>query len=194
MLKDLGRSTRLLLILNISSFAIQLLIPNLLEEYFALWPIDAGFQLWQLISYAFLHGSYSHLLFNMLGLVSFGSPLEKYWGPKRLLIFYSASVLAAAVTQIFVTAQLGQQEPTVGASGGIYGLLLGFGMMFPYKRITPLIPPISMPAWVFVSIFGSLELLLGVTGTAGKIAHFAHLGGMIGGFSMLNYWRTHPKY
>jgi membrane associated rhomboid family serine protease len=85
---------------------------------------------------------------------------------------------------------LGQIAPTVGASGGIFGLLLGFAMMFPRRKIVPLIPPIPMPAWVFVTLYGALELYLGVTGTASGIAHFAHLGGMIGGWIMLRRWRA----
>ena len=84
--------------------------------------------------------------------------------------------------------------PTVGASGGLFGLLLGFAMMFPRRKVLLLIPPIPMPAWVFVLVFAVLELVLGVTGTASGIAHFAHLGGMLGGGWMLWRWaRNAPR-
>jgi membrane associated rhomboid family serine protease len=126
----------------------------------------------------------------MIGLLSFGNELEAWWGQKRFLQFYLASVIAAALMQLVVTMSLGQIAPTVGASGGIFGLLLGFAMMFPRRKIVPLIPPIPMPAWVFVTLYGALELYLGVTGTASGIAHFAHLGGMIGGWIMLRRWRA----
>jgi membrane associated rhomboid family serine protease len=113
-----------------------------------------------------------------------------------LIAFYFASVLAAGLTQLIVTASIGEIAPTVGASGGIYGLLLGFAMMFPHRKVVPLIPPIPMPAWLFAVLFAGLELYLGVTGTAAGIAHFAHLGGMIGGWIMIQRWRRRegPRY
>ena len=183
--------TRTLLLINIAVFVGQLLLPGVLEQWFALWPTGTGlFNPWQLVTYAFLHGGIAHILFNMFGLVSFGSELEYHWGSRRFAAFYFASVLAAAFTQLLVTNALGQGLPTVGASGGIYGLLLGFALMFPKRRVTLIFPPIPMPAWLFVLLFGCLELYLGVSGTRSGIAHFAHLGGMIGGFLTLLYWRT----
>ena len=182
-------ATRALLIANVVIFALQFLLPDRIEELFALWPLDAGFAPWQLVSYAFLHGGLAHIAFNMIGLTSFGNELEAWWGAKRLCTFYFASVVTAAITQLAVTASLGDPTPTVGASGGIYGLLLGYAMMFPRRKVIPLIPPIPMPAWVFALLFAGLELYLGVTGTASGIAHFAHLGGMVGGFLMLRHWR-----
>jgi membrane associated rhomboid family serine protease len=195
MLSQLGPAVRGLLIANLLVFGLQLLWPQLLEP-FALWPVGSAFQPWQLVSYAFLHGGFAHLAFNMLGLVSFGSQLEEYWGSRRLLVFYFASVVSAALTQLAVTASLGELAPTVGASGGVYGLLLGFAMMFPRQREVPLIPPIPMPVWLFATLFAGLELYLGVTGTASGIAHFAHLGGMIGGWIMIRRWRhlARPRY
>jgi membrane associated rhomboid family serine protease len=182
-------ATRALLIANVVIFGLQFLLPDRIEELFALWPLDAGFAPWQLVSYAFLHGGLAHIAFNMIGLTSFGNELEAWWGAKRLYTFYFASVVTAAITQLAVTASFGDPTPTVGASGGIYGLLLGYAMMFPRRKVIPLIPPIPMPAWVFALLFAGLELYLGVTGTASGIAHFAHLGGMVGGFLMLRHWR-----
>jgi membrane associated rhomboid family serine protease len=142
-----------------------------------------------MVTYAFLHGGFTHLLFNMVGLLTFGNELEQYWGSRRFLVFFFASVITAAIAQQWITRSLGQDVPTVGASGGIYGLVLGFAMMFPQRKIVPLIPPIPMPAWVFALLFAGVELYLGVTGTQSGIAHFAHLGGMVGGFLVMQYWK-----
>lgn len=188
MLDRLGTATRALLISNAAIFVWQMLDSRALVD-FALWPLGYGFEPWQLVTYAFLHGSVAHIAFNMVGLLSFGSELERYWGARRLLQLYFASVLAAALAQMAVTSASGELAPTVGASGGIFGLLLGFAVMFPKRKVVPLIPPIPMPAWLFAVIFGALELLLGVTGTARGIAHFAHLGGMLGAALMLLRWR-----
>ena len=158
--------------------------------FFALWPVGSGgFMPWQVITYAFLHGGLSHLVFNMFGLFMFGAELERVWGPKRLLVFYFVSVLFAALAQLLVAFLSGSGNPTVGASGGLFGLLLGFAMLFPHRRIVPLIPPIPMPAWLFVLLYGLIELFLGVTGSMSGVAHFAHLGGILGGWLTLRYWR-----
>ena len=175
-------------------FALQALLGFWLERIFALWPLSGGFLPWQVVSYAFLHGSIGHLFFNMLGLWMFGAELERIWGQKRFLQFYFASVLAAAATQLVFAAFAGSPYPTVGASGGLFGLLLAFGMMFPNRTIMPLFPPIPMKAKVFVAIYGGLELLFGVTGTQSGVAHFAHLGGMLGGFLMLRFWRGQAPF
>jgi membrane associated rhomboid family serine protease len=187
--------TRTLLIVNVAVFFLdQLLLHGLLSQWFALWPLGGGFMPWQVASYAFLHGSMMHLFFNMLGLWMFGSELERVWGQKRFLQFYAASVLAAAGMQLLVNMLLGSPYPTVGASGGLFGLLLAFGMMFPNRTIMPLFPPIPMKAKTFVAVYGGLELVLGVTGTQSGVAHFAHLGGMLGGYLMIRYWRGQSPF
>ncbi len=186
--------TQALLLINVALFAADMLLGQLLTAWFALWPLDSGrFMPWQVLSYGFLHGSFGHLFFNMLGLWMFGAELERIWGAKRYLHFYFASVLTAALTQLLVGLFTGG-APTVGASGGLFGLLLAFGMMFPNRTIMPLFPPIPMKAKTFVMVFGGLELLFGVTGTASGVAHFAHLGGMLGGFLMIRYWRGQPPF
>ena len=185
--------TQALLLINVALFAADLLFGRMLTALFALWPLGTHFMPWQVVSYAFLHGSVGHLFFNMLGLWMFGSELERLWGGKRYLQFYFASVLTAALTQLVVGLLIGG-APTVGASGGLFGLLLAFGMMFPNRIIMPLFPPIPMKAKTFVMVFGGLELLFGVTGTASGVAHFAHLGGMLGGFLMMRYWRGQPPF
>jgi membrane associated rhomboid family serine protease len=187
--------TQALLIANVAVFLIEQMLGVNLIGWFALWPLNSGlFMPWQVGTYAFLHGSLSHLAFNMFGLWMFGSELERLWGSRRMAVFYSASVLAAAAVQLLVTSALGGRFPTVGASGGVFGLLLGFAMVFPHRKITPLIPPIPMPAWLFVTLYGLIELLLGVTGSASGIAHFAHLGGLLGGWLVIRYWRGQPPF
>ncbi|MFM7709002.1 MAG: rhomboid family intramembrane serine protease [Planctomycetota bacterium] len=193
MFSSLGPGVRALLLACIALYAVKPLKPGVLDAL-ALWPMGAGFQPWQLLTYAFLHGTLLHLSFNMIGLVSFGRELEMWWGTRRFLQFYLACVLSAALVQLAVTSSTGSLSPTVGASGGLYGLLLGFAVMFPKRRVLLLIPPIPMPAWVFALSFAVLELVLGVTGTASGIAHFAHLGGMLGGGWMLWRWaRSAPR-
>jgi membrane associated rhomboid family serine protease len=161
-----------------------------LEPWLQLWPLQSGyFMPWQLLSYAFLHGSFTHLLFNMLGLWMFGSELERVWGPRRYTMILLASTLTAAAVQLLFTFAIGSNSPTVGASGAIFGLLLSFGMLFPNRIIVPLIPPIPMKAKYFVAIFGGLELILGFNGSSG-VAHFAHLGGMLGAWLLIRHWRS----
>ena len=187
--------TQALLLLNVGLFALDALLGRALTDWFALWPLAGGrFMPYQVVSYAFLHGGMEHLFFNMLGLWMFGSEVERVWGQRRYLQFYAASVLAAALMQLLVTALLGSPYPTVGASGGLFGLLLAYGMLFPNRTIVPLFPPIPMKAKTFVMVYGGLELLLGVTGTRSGVAHFAHLGGMLGGWLLIRYWRGQPPF
>jgi membrane associated rhomboid family serine protease len=186
--------TQALLLINVAAFCLDLFMGPWFTRALALWPIGAGFMPWQLVSYSFLHGSVMHLFFNMLGLWMFGAELERLWGPKRFLQFYFACVLTAALAQLGVAALTGAIYPTIGASGGLFGLLLAFGMMFPNRTIVPLFPPIPMKAKVFVAIFGGLELLFGITGTMEGVAHFAHLGGMLGGFLLIRYWQGRSPF
>jgi membrane associated rhomboid family serine protease len=125
----------------------------------------------------------------MLGLWMFGGELERVWGAKRYTQILVASTLSAAVVQLAFTWAVGTYAPTVGASGAIFGLLLAFGMLFPNRIIVPLIPPIPMKAKYFVAIFGGLELILGFSRSS-SIAHFAHLGGMLGAWLLIRHWRS----
>lgn len=187
--------TQALILANVAAFCATVILDPLLTTLFALWPVGTSLFLpWQLVTYAFLHGSLGHLFFNMLGLWMFGSELEQLWGRTRYLQFYFASVLTAAAAQLVVTGLAGSNAPTVGASGALFGLLLAYGMLFPNRMIMPLFPPIPMRAKVFVAIYGGLELMLGVFGNASGVAHFAHLGGMLGGWLMIRYWRGQPPF
>jgi membrane associated rhomboid family serine protease len=188
--------TRALLLANVGVFILQMLTGNLLIGTFALWPFASpqfrgtpDFQIWQLVTYGFLHGSLTHLLFNMLALYMFGGDIERLLGAQRFLVYYLVCVVGAAVAQLLVLGGMNRPPvPTVGASGGVFGLLLAFGMAFPHRKLMLLFPPIPMPAWLFVTLYGMLELYLGVSGSGQGVAHFAHLGGMAAGFVLLTYW------
>ena len=187
--------TTALIVANVAVFMLQSIAPGILVP-FALWPLAAGdlgigasFLPWQIVTYAFLHGSLLHIAFNMFALYMFGGALERVFGSRRNAVLYFASVIAAAITQLVFAAVSGGVYPTVGASGGVFGLLLAYAIYFPHNRIMLLFPPVPMPARVFVVLYAALELFLGVTGTQEGVAHFAHLGGMIGAWLLLRVWR-----
>jgi membrane associated rhomboid family serine protease len=131
----------------------------------------------------------------MLALYMFGSDIERVLGDRRYLAYYFTCVVTAAVAQLIVSAMSGGPPyPTVGASGGVFGVLLAFALYFPRRTVMLVIPPIPMPAWLFVTLYGVVELYLGITGTQAGVAHFAHLGGMLGGYAMIRYWRGRPPF
>ena len=180
--------TKALMLLCVGVFCLGKLMPGPLI-WLALFPIGSGaFMPWQPLTYAFLHGDVLHLFFNMLGLWMFGTELEQVLGQKRYIQLLLAGVLSAALVQMIFTAAIGSMVPTVGASGALFALLLSFGMLFPERVIMPLFPPIPMKAKYFVAVFGALELAMGLTGGQG-VAHFAHLGGMLGAYALMSYWR-----
>ncbi|OWQ90862.1 rhomboid family intramembrane serine protease [Roseateles aquatilis] len=183
--------TKAFMLICVGLFCLFNLLPGGLglTGLLALWPLNSGrFEVWQPVTYAFLHGDIWHLFFNMFGLWMFGSELETVWGGKRYAQLLLASALTGAAAQLVFTLVMGSFAPTVGASGALFGLLLSYGLLFPDRVIMPLFPPIPMKAKYFVAIFGAIELFMGITGGSG-IAHFAHLGGMLGAWLMINYWR-----
>ncbi len=193
-----------------AGFLLQYLLPEDTLRYLALWPLGEypvrladgdvgtlGFLPWQIVSYSFLHGGFGHLFFNGLALYMFGAPLEEAWGRKRFLTYWFTCVAGAGVIQLAVaTLDLTGNGvyPTVGASGGVFGLLLAYAMLWPNRQLMLLIPPIPMKARTFVIVFGAIELLMGVFNTSSGIAHFAHLGGMLFGWLMIRYWRGQPPF
>ena len=180
-----------LLVANGLLFAVQQMSPRFMLINFALWPAthsQSPFAPWQLLTYGFLHGDLMHIAFNMFGLWMFGQDLERLWGPRRFLIYFLVCVVGAGFIQLLVAGMQGGLYPTVGASGGLFGLLLAYGLTFPNRVVVPLFPPIPMRAITFVFVFGLLELYFGVSGSAPGIANFAHLGGMLFGFLTLRYW------
>lgn len=193
--------THALLLLCVLVFALQGVDADAsLVRHLALWPLLAGppplafagapsFEPWQLLTYAFLHASPEHLMFNGFGLWMFGRDLERFWGSWPFLQFVLAAIAGAGVAQLVVATAGGVPYPTVGISGGVYGVLLGFGLMFPNRVVMPLFPPIPMRARTVVAIFATLELALGVFASSDGVAHFAHLGGLATGWLMIQYWR-----
>ena len=191
--------TKTLLIANVAIFLLQEFLGDILIVWFGLWPFNtpatygAGFMPWQVITYGFLHGGLMHIGFNMLALYMFGGQLERAFGSRRFLVYYMGCIFAAALTQLTVLSLVGGEAyPTAGASGGVFGLLLAYGLFFPHHKVMLLFPPIPMPAWLFVTLYGLLEIFLGVTGTQSGVAHFAHLGGMLGGWLLIRQWRRRP--
>ena len=198
------RGTQAIIGANVVVFLLQMAMGTQLTAMFALWPIapdpaayfgpGVGFAPWQLVTYGFLHGGTAHIFFNMFAIYMFGSALEQFFGTRYYVILYFVAVVTAGLTQLVVDALLGSPIPTLGASGGVYGLLLAFGMYFPQQRIMLLFPPIALKAWVAVTGYAVLELVLGVTGTQQGVAHFAHLGGMLGAFLMIQWRRGKPPF
>ena len=187
--------TRAIIIANVVVFLLQFVAGNILLSLFALWPVgDTLFQPWQLLTYSFLHAGFLHIFFNMFALYMFGTPLEAFWGSRRFAFYYVACVLTAAATELVVQNGTEVGGPVLGASGGVFGLLLAFAWYFPKQRLMLLFPPIPMPAWLFVTLYGGIELVMGVTGAQPGVAHFAHLGGMLGGALSILYWRSRGRF
>ncbi|MFL6591275.1 MAG: rhomboid family intramembrane serine protease [Luteimonas sp.] len=212
MFSNIPPITRALLIANGLVFLLQLALGDATFVPFMLWPLDTGsglpsladsgfavpgFMPWQLLTYAFLHGGFAHVAFNMLALFMFGAPLEYTWGNRRFLLYYLVCVVGAGVCQLVVASWMSGRTgiyPTIGASGGIFGLLFAYGLLFPNQRVMLLIPPIPMKARTLVIVYGAVELLLGATGLQPGVAHFAHLGGMLFGWLLIRYWRGQPPF
>ncbi len=201
--------TAALLVANILVFLLQQAGGEGMLAHFALWPlgqsqlaqlddgslIRVGFQPWQILTYSFLHGSFTHLAFNMIALWMFGGPVESVLGSRRYTIYYFACVLGAACAQLAVIAMFQPEHfyPTVGASGGIFGLLLAFAVFYPHARIALIFLPIPLPAPIFVLGYMVIELFLGITGTQAGVAHFAHLGGALVGMVLILLWRSSAR-
>ncbi|MCH5334587.1 MAG: rhomboid family intramembrane serine protease [Alistipes sp.] len=155
------------------------------------WFQNPDFHSWQFITYLFMHGSLSHLFFNMFALWMFGRTLEYELGSQRFLAYYLICGVGAALVQmavVFFTGEFSIQ--LIGASGAVMGLLLAFGVMHPNSVIMLLIPPIPMKAKYFVMAYAVLELFLGWRGYSPGVAHFAHVGGMLWGWLLLRYWKS----
>jgi rhomboid family protein len=194
-------TNKAIILVNVAVFLLQLVQADFMSAWFALWPPPAvnyeggsPFRIWQLLTYGFLHGGWTHLFFNMFAVYMFGSEIERLFGSLRYLIYYLVCVVGAALMHLIVVSAANLPPyPTIGASGGVFGLLLAYGMAYPQRMLMLLFPPIPMRAWLFVTLYGLLELYLGVTQTASGVAHFAHLGGMATGFVLIRYWRAQRR-
>ena len=210
-LDNVPRVTRNLIIINVLMFIGTLFNEEGMLKAFALfYPTSPYFHWWQYITHMFMHGGWWHIFFNMYSLFIFGSVLERIIGERKFLIFYFVCGLGAVALHTGVQylqaqsymAQIAQGSkaamdayqalkvtPTVGASGAIYGLLIGYAMLFPDSKLTLIFPPVTLSAKWWIIIFAAIELVTGVTGVASGIAHFAHLGGMLFGLLLIRYWR-----
>ena len=188
-----------IILANVGVFVLQLLLGQAMLS-FALWPPQTGlFRPWQLLTYGFMHDAYgpykfAHIFFNMFAVFMFGSEVERVFGPRRYLIYYLACVVGAALMHIIVVSAANLPlAPTLGASGGVFGLLLAFGMAYPRRQLIIFPIPVPIQAWLAVTLYGALELFLGVTRSVSGVAHFAHLGGMATGFVMIRYWQARAR-
>ena len=210
-LSSLPPVTKNLIIVNVIVFLASLLNENFMIGTFALfYPTSQYFHWWQVVTHMFMHGGFWHIFFNMYTLLIFGCVVERIIGSKKFLLFYFICGLGAVALHLGVEylqmqsymqgAALGnataiqnialiKNTPTVGASGAIYGVLMGYAMLFPESRMTLLFPPVTLSAKWMVVIFAAIELFTGVTGLSAGIAHFAHLGGMLIGWLMILSWR-----
>ncbi len=205
---NLPPGTRNLLIANVVIFLVQMIFHDnatfTVTRLFGLWPLGpdrifamgpdgpvyVGFRVWQVVTSGFLHGGFLHIALNMYALFLFGGAIEQTFGTRHFLVYYFVCMITASLAQLAVIHYFtGGFYPTIGASGAIFGILLAFGMLYPHQRLLLVFPPIELPAWAFVTGYGALELVQGVLGTQAGVAHFAHLGGMLGGFVLIQYWR-----
>lgn len=201
--------TKNLVAINILMFIATLINENFMVANFAMfYPASPFFKPWQILTHMFMHGGFWHIFFNMYSLLMFGSILERSLGPKKYLIFYFVTGLGAVAlhtgvewlqARVFIAngiAQAYQQllvTPTLGASGAIYGVLIGFAMLYPQARLILIFPPIPVKAKWLVIIFAAIELFFGINGIQEGVAHFAHLGGMLFGWLLIRWWRKHGK-
>jgi membrane associated rhomboid family serine protease len=190
----------------------NLIVSNLGAYYFN----SPDFRVWQLITYMFIHGGWTHILFNMFALFSFGPILEYSIGPKRFFNLYFICGIGAALFQMLVQAfevhgitggftvpHFSPVDPTipdnlkaiyygpvVGASGAIFGLLVVFGMLYPNMELMILFVPVPVKAKYIIPVYIIIEIYLGVSQFGGdNVAHFAHLGGALLGFILIKLWR-----
>lgn len=183
-----------LLISNVSIFLLSIFISEfrvLSLVFGGLWPLQSGnFLPWQLLSYQFIHDAngFTHILFNMLALWMFGSEMERHWGSKRFIFYYILCGIGAGIIHMIVSPFLtanGAYVPTVGASGAIMGVLIGYGFTFPDRPVMMFPFFIPIPAKYFVLIYAGIDLIMGLTNTRSGVAHFAHLGGAATGYILL---------
>lgn len=220
-MNNLPPVTKNLLIINVLFFFATFVmtkyglnLTNLLGLHFFM---ASDFNVAQLVSYMFMHGSFQHIFFNMFALWMFGRTLEMVWGPKRFLTYYLICGIGAGLIQegvqyiqyltelqgyssvntgsmvIPMTEYLNMMT-TVGASGAIYGILLAFGMLFPDSQMYVFPIPFPIKAKFFVIGYAAIELFLGFGSSGDGVAHFAHLGGMLFGFLLIKYWRKNKGH
>ena len=219
-MNNIPTMTKNLLVINVLAYLATVVLERSGIDLNALMGLHffmaSDFHVYQFLTYMFLHGSFTHILFNMFALWMFGSVIERVWGPKKFLFYYIVCGVGAGIVQELVQygnyvaqglsayqyvnmggAQISMDTyinmwTTIGASGAVYGILLAFGTIFPNERL--FIIPIPFPIkakWLIVGYI-AIELFSAMTGPGDGIAHMAHLGGMLFGFLLIRYWRKHP--
>lgn len=187
-----------LLVINVLMFIGTLWMGDDRFMLAAFYPTSDLFRPYQLITYMFMHADMGHIFFNMFGLYMFGPPLEMVWGPKKFLFYYFITGFGALALHFLVKyidlqymggAASSINIPVLGASGSIFGILTGFGVLFPNQRLMLLFPPIPIKAGLLVILYAGLELFLGLGNFESGVAHFAHLGGALSGFFLILYWQ-----
>lgn len=208
-LDNIPSVTKNLIMINILVFVATCINENLMVANFAMfYPASSFFRIWQIVTHMFMHGGFAHIFFNMYSLLMFGAVLENAIGSRKFLIYYFACGLGAALLHTGVEAvqaavyassgnyaslQMLYFTPSLGASGAVYGLFIGYAMMYPHSKLTLIFPPVTMSARTMVIVFAAIELLTGVTGTMNGVAHFAHLGGMLIGWIIIRWWMKKGK-
>jgi membrane associated rhomboid family serine protease len=199
MFDRLTPTNKAIILATVGVYILQLLLGNKLL-LFALWPPQSGlFRPWQLLSYGFMHDAYGpyrflHIFFNMFAVFMFGSAVEQLFGPRRYLVYYLVCMVGAALMHLIVVSAANlPPAPVLGASGAVFGLLLAYGMAYPRRELIIFPIPVPIQAWLAVTLYGAMELFLGVTRTASGVAHFAHLGGMATGFVLIRYWQAQRR-
>jgi membrane associated rhomboid family serine protease len=187
---------KFLLIVNVVVFFLQLFLPSEVLVWFGLVPylVWHNFYLWQIFTYQFLHGGLGHIIINMLGLWMFGCDLERRWGSDFFLRYYFVSVLGGGILNAILLPS--QTVPSIGASAGVYGILLAYGLIYPNRIVyVYFLFPIKMK--YLVIFMGLISLYSSLAATQGGIAHLAHLGGMAFGYLYLrggNPWDRFKTY
>lgn len=184
------RTVRILIFICVGVFLAQLLFARteagaLFSTLFSLHGdgIRHGW-LWQLVSYQFLHGSIGHLFFNMFGLYMFGSSMEREMGSSRFLALYLLSGALGGLGFVLIEPRV----PCIGASASVFGILAAFATIYPRVMVSLLFPPVTLPAWQFVSILAGMDLIYMISGAGGHIAYAAHVAGALAGFIYTMIW------
>ena len=193
---NIPTATRNLFLVNALMFIATCINQNYMVATFAMFfPTSPFFHWWQPVTHMFMHGGFLHIFLNMWCLLMFGSALERSIGSRKFVLFYFVAGLGAVAVHTLVQYLQGPilNVPTLGASGAIYGIQIGYAMLYPNDIWTLVFPPVSLKAKWFVLIFIAIELFTGITGTADGVAHFAHLGGALFGFLLMLYWKKTGK-
>ena len=193
---NIPTATRNLFLVNALMFIATCINQNYMVATFAMFfPTSPFFHWWQPVTHLFMHGGFWHIFLNMWCLLMFGSALERSIGSRKFVLFYFVAGLGAVAVHTLVQYLQGPilNVPTLGASGAIYGIQIGYAMLYPNDIWTLVFPPVSLKAKWFVLIFIAIELFTGITGTADGVAHFAHLGGALFGFLLMLYWKKTGK-